>query len=41
VFLDPRHFCTHTDGVKVYGGCIGEWLNRGLEKTKDQLEAAE
>ena len=35
VWLDPRHWTTHTDGVKAFGGCIGEWLNRNVEKTKE------
>jgi len=38
VFLDPRHWTTHTDGIKTFGGCVGEWLNRGLETTKEAAE---
>jgi len=38
VFLDPRHWTTHTDGVKAFGGCIGEWLNKNVERTKDAAE---
>jgi len=40
VFLDPRHFCTHTDGIKTYGGCVGEWLRRGIAEAQTK-EAAE
>lgn len=31
VYLDPRHWTTHNDGVRAYGGCVGTWLNKGLE----------
>lgn len=32
VYLDPRHWTTHTDGVKTFGGCIGQWLSRNIEE---------
>lgn len=38
VWLDPRHWTTHTDGVKAFGGCIGEWLNKNVEQTKAAAE---
>lgn len=39
VFLDPRHWTTHTDGVRTYGGCVGEWLNRRLAETQPAMAA--
>ena len=40
VHLDPRHFTTHTDGVKIFGGCIGTWLNDNVAKAEEALKAA-
>lgn len=39
VWLDPRHWTTHTDGVRTYGGCTGEWLNRRLAETQPAMAA--
>lgn len=39
VWLDPRHFTTHTDGVKTFGGCVGTWLNAKLEEHKPAMAA--
>jgi hypothetical protein len=35
VFLDPRHLTTHNDGVRIYSGCIGTWLNARIAQTKE------
>lgn len=40
VYLDPRHWTTHTDGVKTFGGCIGTWLNENTAKAEAALKAA-
>lgn len=39
VWLDPRHWTTHTDGVKTFGGCVATWLNSKLEETKKGVAA--
>jgi len=39
VFLDPRHWTTHSDGVKTYGGCVGQWLNAKIEQTAPAMAA--
>ena len=39
VWLDPRHWTTHTDGMKVFGGCVGTWLNKNLEATAPAMAA--
>lgn len=38
VWLDPRHWITHSDGIRTYGGCVGTWLNQRVEQTKDAAE---
>lgn len=38
VFLDPRHWTTHSDGVRAYGGCVSEWLNSNLAATAQAAE---
>ena len=40
VWLDPRHWITHSDGVKIYGGCVGTWLNENIAKADEALKAA-
>jgi hypothetical protein len=32
VWLDPRHLTTHNDGVRIYSGCVGTWLNSKLKE---------
>lgn len=39
VFLDPRHWTTHTDGIKAFGGCVGTWLNAKIEATAPAMAA--
>jgi len=41
VFLDPRYWITHTDGNRIYGGCVGAWLNKGIAEAESKLQAAE
>ena len=43
VYLDPQHFTTHSDGVRVYGGCVGTWLNARVAESeaKEAGEIAE
>ena len=38
VWLDPRHWITHSDGIKTYGGCVGTWLNERVAQTKEAAE---
>lgn len=38
VFLDPRHWLTHSDGVAVYGGCVAKWLNDNIAKAEAALK---
>lgn len=40
VWLDPRHWMTHSDGVRIYGGCVGQWLNDQVAKADEALKAA-
>ena len=35
VHLDPRHWITHSDGVKIFGGCVGQWLNAGIKEAAE------
>lgn len=35
VWLDPRHWITHQDGNKIYGGCVGSWLNDNIAKAQE------
>ena len=38
VHLDPRHWTTHSDGVKAYGGRVGDWLNSNIAATAQAAE---
>lgn len=39
VHLDSRHWTTHSDGVRAYGGCVGTWLRENLARTAPAMAA--